>query len=350
MFHVLIDTSVWLALAENQKLTPLLTILVEFFGEEQLELLVPRQVIIEFHKNRDRVAKASAKSLATHFNLVKDAIRKVEGNKRQKDKVLDYLSDVDHRIPVIGGAAELTLTRIDELLSRATIIEATDAIKARATDRALNRKAPCHHENKNSMADAVLIETYLDCVRTMGGPRDRFAFVTHNVHDFSLVKGNQRLPHADIAPGFSRIKSLYFIQLADCLRRIDSMRISHLLWELEWDRQPRGLTEILKCTDRLTTQVWHNRHMNWAWRVERGKDKIVSKEEWDAGVAKDRRYNQTHTPQEIWEGAKKAARAAEKRLGKGNHGPYSDFEWGMINGKLSALRWILGDEWDMLDT
>lgn len=29
---------------------------------------------------------------------------------------------------------------------------------------------------------------------------------------------------------------------------------------------------------------------------------------------------------------------------------YSDFEWGMINGKLSTLRWLLGDEWDFLDT
>jgi len=30
--------------------------------------------------------------------------------------------------------------------------------------------------------------------------------------------------------------------------------------------------------------------------------------------------------------------------------PHSDFDWGMINGKLSALRWVIGDEWDFLDT
>jgi hypothetical protein len=47
---------------------------------------------------------------------------------------------------------------------------------------------------------------------------------------------------------------------------------------------------------------------------------------------------------------KDVARCIEDKYGKANFGPYDDFEWGMINGKLSALRWVLGDEGDMLDT
>ena len=31
---------------------------------------------------------------------------------------------------------------------------------------------------------------------------------------------------------------------------------------------------------------------------------------------------------------------------KENLGPVNDFEWGMISGKLSALRWMLGGECD----
>lgn len=53
---------------------------------------------------------------------------------------------------------------------------------------------------------------------------------------------------------------------------------------------------------------------------------------------------------EIWNGALKAARATKKQLGKESVGPWTDFEWGMLNGKLSALRWMLGEDWDMLDT
>ena len=56
------------------------------------------------------------------------------------------------------------------------------------------------------------------------------------------------------------------------------------------------------------------------------------------------------TPKDIVNGAIKAAKSVEKEFGKKNLGPYTEFEWGMLNGKLSAIRWVLGEDWDMLDT
>lgn len=51
-----------------------------------------------------------------------------------------------------------------------------------------------------------------------------------------------------------------------------------------------------------------------------------------------------------WDGMLAAMKRTEEELGPDDIGPWTDFEWGMLNGKLSALRWVMGDEWDMLDT
>ena len=91
--------------------------------------------------------------------------------------------------------------------------------------------------------------------------------------------------------------------------------------------------------------------MNWVWEVDHGKHKIVSDKEWQKDFEKTGyKQSQKITPESVWDGARRAAQAKEVELGKENLGPWSDFEWGMINGKLSALRWALGEDWDMLDT
>jgi len=345
MFNVLIDTSVWLGLAEDQRQTPLLDLLVELISGGRVNALVPRIVLNEFQANKGRVAKASAKSLQTHFHLVSDAIRKTVGEQREKVKVLDYLMNANHQIPILGGAAESTLQHIEKILKTAILIEASDQIKVRAADRALKREAPCHHENKNSMADAVLIETYFDCVKK-GVPGDRFAFVTHNKLDFSVVGGNAKLPHPDIASGFSKIKSQYYITLGEYLRKIDPQRMQYTDWDRELETEPRSLAEMQQAAHRLTLQVWHNRHKNREWEIENGTLKVVSRDQW----SKTKGYNHSEIIDEIWRGALRSAKKVERELGTGNYGPYTDFEWGMINGKLSAIRWIWGEDWDELYT
>jgi hypothetical protein len=119
------------------------------------------------------------------------------------------------------------------------------------------------------------------------------------------------------------------------------------VWEQSWEEEPRGLHELLKAEDLLFHQVWYNRKMVMRERIEDGKLKIVTREEWDkAGPG----HQHGMVVDTIWEVSLRAQRKTEKQYGAENLGPWSDFEWGMINGKLSAIRWMLGDEWDMLDT
>ncbi|PZU42250.1 MAG: hypothetical protein DI574_02395 [Acidovorax sp.] len=345
MFNVLIDTCVWLDMAQDPKQTPLLLVVENMVRQGLMRLVVPRVVMDEFKRNRARVAQASARSLKSHVAQVKEAINRVDGNARRKKTLLAHLDDLNHRAPIVGGAAETTLSRIEKLLGAVTVIEATDSAKLKAAERGLNKKAPCHHDNKNSMADALVLEMYFEAVQA-GARGERFAFVSHNRSDFSLPNGNQKLPHPDIAAGFSRIKSLYFINLAECLRRIDPSMVSELVWEQTWDIEPRGLHDLLKAEDLLFHQVWFNRHMNLRWEIEHGKVKVVDRATWEKRGSNNSKY----IIDSVWEGAQRAAAKTLRKYGKENFGPWDDFEWGMVNGKLSAIRWMLGDEWDMLDT
>lgn len=92
---------------------------------------------------------------------------------------------------------------------------------------------------------------------------------------------------------------------------------------------PRSEEEIVSAIDEFFDKIWYDRHQLLKHRVESGRETIN---------------------QEIWLKAEEAATKIEKKYPRSELGPHSDFDWGMLNGKLSALRWVMGDEWDFLDT
>jgi hypothetical protein len=49
----------------------------------------------------------------------------------------------------------------------------------------------------------------------------------------------------------------------------------------------------------------------------------------------------------VWEMAQAAARRVEEKYGVEELGPWDDFDWGILNGQMSALRWMLGEDWDL---
>lgn len=343
LFKILIDTCVWLDLAKDYQMQAILAPLEELTRQGNVELILPRTVVDDFARNKARVIEDRSRSLSSTLKRVKEVVEKF-GDPRQKRMVLRQLNDVDHRLPTLGEAAVDTVKRIEKLFERTSVVEISDAVKLRAAQRAIDKRAPFHRQ-RNGIDDALLIEVYADVVRQRTSARTRFAFVTHNTKDFSHPNASNKLPHPDMAPYFSRVKSLYFITLGEALRRVQPEHFADLMIEQEWVEEPRRLTEIVDAIDLLFHQVWYNRHQITRQKIERGTTRLVEKETFPV---KD--HLRRPIQRDVWEGALRAAAKTKRKYGLENLGPWDDFEWGMINGKFSALRWVLGDEWDMLDT
>lgn len=92
----------------------------------------------------------------------------------------------------------------------------------------------------------------------------------------------------------------------------------------------RTKADILRAEEEFFDRVWYNRKLVMLEAIRDGREGMPSEDIMDAMT--------------------QGMRRCEEKYGGQEKLVYDDFEWGMVNGKLSALRWVLGEEWNMLDT
>lgn len=90
----------------------------------------------------------------------------------------------------------------------------------------------------------------------------------------------------------------------------------------------RRVSEVIAVEQELSDKLWYGR-----------------KPGWDQEVPAD-------WAPELVEGMREAQREMEEKYGVEELESHveSDWAWGVLSGKVSAIRWILGYEWDMLDS
>lgn len=330
MLHLLVDTSTWLDLSkrrDGQRWIVALRVLVQ---QEVVELIVPSLVIEEYERNRERVEASMTASVAQRFKLIRQDLDDYGGT--GADDALRTIEDLARHAPLIGALTTRNFDDVLELLRAGRTVVPNDSDRHAVVERGLAKQAP-FHRSRNSVADALLIELYGTALTGVDLALEPHAFISSNSDDFSLPNGDKRHPHPDIAPTFAADGSTYALGidgLTEVLLAHFGGEIEELFAETDFVEEPRRLDEIVEAEGRLFDRIWYHRSLQHEYRLEAAGDHPgVERLHAIAGQGR-KRVEEAFPPSEL--------------------GPYSDFELGMLNGKLSALRWVLGSEWDFLDT
>jgi hypothetical protein len=331
MLHLLVDTSTWIDLAKRRDGQRWIVALRVLIHQRKVELIVPPLVIDEFERNRDRIEMSMTASVAQRFKLIRQDLADYGG--ADFEHTLKIIEDLARHVPLIGAMTTRNFDEVLELLRTGRIVEPTDAIRGAVVQRGLAKQAP-YHRSRNSTADALLIELYSSALIGVDLKRDPHAFVTSNSEDFSTPGKDRRVPHPDIAAVFALDSSDYVLGV-DGLNEVLVAQFGHEIEELfaetDFAEEPRRLDEILEAEGHHFDRIWYHRSLQHEYRSQDAGDQAeIDRLRAIAGPGRKRVEEAYAQPGEL--------------------GPYTDFELGMLNGKLSALRWVLGSEWDFLDT
>lgn len=329
VLHLLVDTSVWLDLAKKRDGQKLIHALGHMVTNGDVELLVPSVVVDEFERNRDRIEQSMTTSVSDRLKALRNDLRDLSAEWHRP--VFAAIDGLAHEMPLIGAMATRNFNDILGLLNDGRTIAVNADTEQRVVRRALQKQAP-FHRHKNSVADALLIELY-GVAAAEASEADPYGFATSNHDDFSVEQGDRRQPHPDLADYFNGTTSRYFHRLDGLEQALAESLGDEFEWVLEesdFQEDPRTLAEILEAEQEFFDRVWYERS-------------IRHTDAWEAGDGGARDTEEGYHVS-IAAQARALSRRPDLRPAEDN------FERGMWNGKLSTLRWVLGSEWDFLDT
>ena len=345
MLKLLVDTSVWLDLASRRDGQSWIVPLRVLESQGQLELLVPSLVIDEFERNRPRLEAGLTKGIIDRLNQLRRDLREYAGSQNEHA----WLEETRQHIPLVNSTAPQNFSEIAGLLDKGTRIKPSESDFAGVVKRGLDKRAPfdskagktqgsADKSDKNSVADALLIEMYASLVK-QADPSDQYCFVTSNHRDFSLPNGDHRQPHPDLAELFDGTQSRYIYQV-EGLDAILTEYFGDAFTEEREDveflataEEPRTLEEIADAEAEFFDRVWYVRSV------------VGSMNRPDEELPEDIRTGMLAARARIEEAY--GRKELRKAIGRGHD---KAWEYGYISGKLAALRWVLGSEWDFLDT
>src|SRR5262249_55666702 len=153
-----IDTCVWLDVALDKRLAPLLDVIEHGLTSNQIRIVVPDLVITELERNADSVQERTRKAFEA---MVRDALdaATVLPSDGERDDLRRLLTSVSNNLPNHRAELNTRIGRIRALMNGTQVSRhsASDQMMAAALQAGLAKRAP-YHRGKNSCGDALLLQ------------------------------------------------------------------------------------------------------------------------------------------------------------------------------------------------
>jgi len=256
MVHLILDTNIWIYLAEGQHPFVLQGI-IEKVNNQDLILLVNDEIIKEWDRNKDESSIRIEKELIKQIEFAKGLTTCLETDDAKTYKEL--LSKIRVGKPEFLKTIESRFKTVDDLIkNKSIVIPIKDEHKMTVIDWALNQKAPFHRKS-NSVADALIIISSIDYIKENGINNVNYnridisdsVFVSYNSDDFSKdIKGADKdIIHPDLKPYFDSVGMSYERNFGKILNLTSEMRIeiddymdyveSRIIEQMEWEYEIR---------------------------------------------------------------------------------------------------------------
>lgn len=211
---VILDTCVWISLAEMPTLLPLLDVLKKALRSPNFVLHVPETVRREFDRNGPELEKRAGKAFKGHMSSARTL----------RDLLPQKAADIDHLIKSAESEVAKRGANVVECLREVTALvhggkqcQADPADFQETANRCLDLRPPAEKRNRSAVGDCLL---WLSVLRHLS--KGEVWFCTSNFNDFSGTREDELHPTLDAEAKTCGHRLTYFHDPTVLMKRLDA--------------------------------------------------------------------------------------------------------------------------------